>query len=110
MGTSEDRNRLRGVLTGVFFAAAIFLMGTPQFGSNVGGTIAAVAAYLFTYFRLLDIKISIRQLGALVGCVVGIILILTVIDMGRSVEVQSHLGMVANLIQSQGWSGLPHRK
>jgi len=94
---------LTRVFTAVFFAAAVFLMGAPQFGSNVGGTIAAVAAYLFTYFRLLDVKVGARQMLAIAGSAACMILVFALIDMGRSVEVQSHLGRAASLIQSQGW-------
>ena len=78
-------------------------MGAPYLGTNVGGTIAAIAAFIFTYMQLKGKKINLRQVAVMGSCAALVIFCLAVFDMHRSVEVQSHLGRFANNILSGGW-------
>lgn len=94
------------LLTWAFFGVTLIIMGVPQLGSNVGGTIAAMAAYLFTYMRLSGKKVGIKQIMAIGGSVALIVVCLAIWDMNRSVEVQSHLGRLATNIRDTGWSAL----
>ena len=91
------------IFTLAFFAITIIIMGAPQLGTNVGGTIAAVAAFIFTFLQLKGVKIRFKQLVAIGVGVTLVIVCLAVFDMNRSIEAQSHLGRFANNILSEGW-------
>lgn len=93
-------------ITLAFFGVTIFFMGAPQLGSNVGGTIAAMAAFGFTYMRLTGKTVGIKHALAIGGSVALVILCFAIFDMNRSVDVQSHLGRLANQIRSVGWIAL----
>jgi len=90
----------------LFFLTCIVLMGAPQLGTNVGGTIAACAAFAFTFLRLQEFKIGVKEMAAIGTGVAVVIAAFAFYDMGRSVEVQSHLGRTANYIRATGWTGL----
>ncbi len=90
-------------LTIAFWGITILLMGAPQIGSNVGGTIAAVAAFIFTYMRLTGTKVGVKQLLAIGGSVSLAVVAFAIFDMNQSVEAQSHLGRMANDMKSGGW-------
>ncbi|MGI6555361.1 MAG: hypothetical protein ACOX2P_08465 [Bacillota bacterium] len=99
----EKHPRRVEAFTIAFFAVTVFIMGAPYLGTNVGGTIAAIAAFIFTYMRLKGKKINLKQMAAMGSCAALVIFCLAVFDMHRSVEVQSHLGRFANNILSGGW-------
>jgi len=91
------------IFTALFFFLALLLTGHPKFGSNVGGTIAVAAGYLFTFLFLMDVRIGFRQIAAVAGAVAASVALLAVIDMSRSVEAQSHLGRAVSMVMEGGW-------
>lgn len=91
------------IFTVAVFVITTLIMGAPQLGSKVGGTIVGVAAFLFTYLQLKGVKVRFKQLAAIGGGVALILVMLAVLDMHRSIEVQSHLGRFANNILAGGW-------
>lgn len=99
----RKHRRTLEIFTIAFFLITTLILGAPQLGSNVGGTIAATGAFAFTYMRLKGIKIRFRQLAAVGTGVALVIVCLAVIDMNRSVEVQSHLGRLASSVRTGGW-------
>ncbi|NLO89850.1 MAG: hypothetical protein GX088_05960 [Clostridia bacterium] len=111
IGTASLWEKYRGVpplrikvFTALFFFLTLLLTGYPRFGSNVGGTIAVAAGYLFTFLFLLDVRIGFRQIAAIAGAVAASVVLLAFIDMSRSVEAQSHLGRAVNMLLEGGLS------
>lgn len=98
----KAQNKWLEPFTLAFFGVIIVVMAAPQLGTNVGGTIAALAAFTFTYLQLKGVKISIKRLVLIGGGVVFVIVALAIFDMNRDVEVQSHLGRFATNISSGG--------
>ena len=99
----EHRTKLVEIFSVAIFVITIVIMGAPQLGTNGGGTIAAVVAFVFTYLQLKDVKVGLKQLVAIGGGVALVILAMAVFDMNRAVEAQSHLGRFAGNITSNGW-------
>lgn len=99
----KPRSRWLEVLTLAFLVVIIVIMAAPQLGTNVGGTIAAVAAFSFTFLVLKGVKVRIKQLVAIGAGVTLVIVALAIFDMNRDVEAQSHLGRFANNIASGGF-------
>ncbi|GAW91890.1 hypothetical protein KKC1_10510 [Calderihabitans maritimus] len=95
------RSRLLPLLGGAF-AVIIFLMAAPQIGANAGGTVAAVSAFSFTVLRLAGMKISYREVVTIAAGISIILAGFTMFDLGRGVQVQSHWGRAAALIQEEG--------
>jgi len=111
IGTASLWEKYRGVpplrikvFTALFFFLTLLLTGYPRFGSNVGGTIAVAAGYLFTFLFLLDVRVGFRQIAAIAGAVAASVVLLAFIDMSRSVEAQSHLGRAVNMLLEGGLS------
>ncbi|HEX3031748.1 MAG TPA: hypothetical protein VHS59_05830 [Bacillota bacterium] len=89
---------------GVTYFAATYILAAPNLGTNVGGTIAAVAGLGFTYTWLTGRYPSWRT-G--VGLVLGTLLVGMAFigyDMFRPAESQTHMGRVAHLILQNGYS------
>lgn len=89
-----------------YFAAVIYLFATitialPSLGANVGGTITAVFAFLFTFFRLSNKRINLKSLTYIVISVIMVIVTIAAIDL-LLMENKSHL---ATAIQQILFSG-----
>lgn len=96
------RRKLLLVFTAVSFALIIYLMAAPQYGTNVGGTIAAVAGFGITFLPLAGVRLTRRSVLIVV---LGIGLVLggfIAFDLQRPLTAQSHIGRTANLIIAGG--------
>lgn len=98
------RKPLLPVLT--YFAATVYLIASPRFGINVGGTIASIVAFSYTLLRLVGRRFSKLSLAGVAALGTLVLISLALNDMFRNVEGQSHLGRVATMVASGGWCEL----
>ncbi|MTI81767.1 MAG: hypothetical protein FH758_12995 [Firmicutes bacterium] len=98
-------NRYRKQLiafAGVIFITTIILMAAPQFGTNVGGTIAASSAFLVTFLLYIGIRFSPKAIIGVAATVVLLLLGFILFDLSRPIQQQSHIGQTARLIIDGG--------
>ncbi len=88
-------------LAGLTFLCLVVISGHPTLGANVGGTIAAVAGYLITYFGLLKRKISLKLILFIALAVIIALAFLIFLDL-FGISPSSHLGKAVTLIQKGG--------
>jgi len=101
--TSCNKNRLLFIpVVGVVYLFIIYLVAAPQFGTNVGGTLAAVSAFLVTYLLISGISINWVRVVAIVFAVVLVAMALILYDSGRPPQFQSHIGRTAELVTRGG--------
>lgn len=97
--------RHRGVaypLLVALMVGIIYLLVSPRHGSNVGGTVAALAGFSVTLLAMRGARFSQRQIFSLAVGGVALLVAFAVIDMSRDAEVQSHLGRTAAMVRSEG--------
>ncbi|MDA8234047.1 MAG: hypothetical protein M0Z31_04430, partial [Clostridia bacterium] len=87
----------------VFFILIIYVLAAPNLGTNVGGTIAALAGFGITMLLLFGIKPSIRMVAGLVSGIFIVLLTFIIYDFSRSPEAQSHIGRTASELIRGGW-------
>lgn len=88
--------------TGIYYVVTVFITGSPGLGTNVGGTIASVGAFLFTFMLLAGGKINRRTVGLICTGLVTVLGAFILYDASRPPELQSHIGRTASLILSGG--------
>lgn len=84
------------------FLAVVFIIAAPQWGTNVGGMIAAICgfgiAWLLAHSRLpwysCVVVVGLAVAAALIG--------LMQLDVGRPEDLQSHIGQTTGLISANG--------
>jgi hypothetical protein len=93
----------RGAWLGVGLLAAVVVVdGAPFWGSDVGGILSMVPAFLVTAVLLLGWRVRWRTVG---WCIVGLVLVLaaaTALDMSRPPERRTHLGRLVERIEDRG--------
>lgn len=85
-----DRFKFNKLWTLLIFGGTILIIGFPKLGANVGGTMTAVAAFIFASLRLFKIKIKLKQLIIIGTCIVLVVGIMAFIDI-KLMKSQSHL-------------------
>lgn len=85
-----DRFKLNKLWALLIFAGTILIIGFPKLGANVGGTMTAVAAFIFASLRLFKIKIKIKQLILIGTSIVLVVALMAFIDI-KLMKSQSHL-------------------
>ena len=98
----KNRPRLALAGIGLAYLFLIYLIGAPQLGTNVGGTIAAASAFLVVFLLISGIRLSWPLALGVTGAVALVLLALTFYDAGRPPQQQSHIGRTASLIASGG--------
>lgn len=94
-----DRFKLSKIWAILTFAITIVIIGFPKLGANVGGTMTAVAAFLFTTLRLFKVKIKLKQFILIGVSIVLVVSLMAFIDI-KVVKSQSHLaGAINQIIQ-----------
>jgi hypothetical protein len=77
--------------------------GAPFWGSDVGGILSMVPAYLVTAVMLLGLRVRVRTVG---WCVIALVVVLaaaTAVDMSRAPERRTHLGRLVERIDERGF-------
>lgn len=97
--------RRRGMFVhaaGAVYIVILYVIAAPQLGTNVGGAIAAVIAFMVAYLMMLGVRIDWRMFGAVAFSAALTVLALILYDAGRPAGHQSHIGRTAALIASEG--------
>ena len=93
----------RGAWVGIgLFAVVVVVDGAPFWGSDVGGILSMVPAFLVTTVLLLGWRVRWRTVG---WCVVSLVVVLgiaTALDMSRAPERRTHLGRLVERIEDRG--------
>jgi hypothetical protein len=98
----EKRRSLLIALSGAAYVFIVYVIAAPQLGTNVGGTIAAAAAFLVAMMLTCGISMSWRPALAVASTVAVMVLALTLYDAGRPVQCQSHIGLAATQVMTGG--------
>lgn len=98
----EKRRSFLIALSGAVYAFTVYVIAAPQLGTNVGGTIAASAAFLVTFLLICGISLTWRPVLAVASTVVAVVLGLTLYDSARPVQCQSHIGRAAAQVMTGG--------
>ena len=97
----------RGILkagAGLLFLVITYTIAAPNLGTNVGGTIAAVAGLGAAGMILCGYRVSRQSVTVLVACIGLVLAAFIAYDLTRAVEAQSHIGRTASLIRQNGLS------
>ncbi|TYO94962.1 hypothetical protein [Desulfallas thermosapovorans] len=90
------------VITGLYYLVTLYAIAAPDKGTNVGGSIAGVFAFLVTFLLLLGFKFDLKIIAKTAATVSVFLLALIFYDLQRPTEGQSHIGRTANLIIYNG--------
>lgn len=90
----------------VILAGLICLLAAPQWGTNVGGAFSFVGSTLLLLLLFYGKKITLRTYSTIALSCAASVALLFLIDLHRPVEVQSHIGLTARLLQEQGLTAL----
>lgn len=88
----------------LLFLLIIYTIAAPNLGTNVGGTIAAVAGLGAAGIILYGFRVSGKSVAVLVACIGLVLATFIAYDMTRAMEAQSHIGRTASLIRQNGLS------
>ncbi|MBB6214797.1 hypothetical protein HNQ80_000882 [Anaerosolibacter carboniphilus] len=75
-----DRFKINKIWCLMIFFITIVIIGYPGFGANVGGTMTAVAAFVFVSLRLFKVRIGIKQLFFIGTAIVAAVAFMAYID------------------------------
>jgi hypothetical protein len=94
----------RGAWTGVALLVLVVIVdGAPFWGSDVGGILSMVPAYVVTAVMLLGLRVRWQTVG---WSVLGLVVVLgaaTALDMSRAPEQRTHLGRLVERIEDRGF-------
>ncbi|SNS32699.1 hypothetical protein SAMN05446037_10083 [Anaerovirgula multivorans] len=99
--TLIERFKLNKYFIILIYIFTIAIIALPTLGANVGGTITAVVAFLFTSIRLLGMKINSKKLIYIFLSMVMVIAVIAFIDL-FIMENQTHLANALQQIVEKG--------
>lgn len=99
----SSHRKIAIALVGLIFALAAYCIAAPNLGTNVGGTIAASAAFLTTFLLFAGVKIRPKIIFGVIAIVVVLLLLFITFDLSRPLQQQSHIGQTARLIIDGGF-------
>lgn len=109
IGSTSLLTRLSGlrrtllVLTGALYLVTIYILALPQLGTNVGGTIATVGAFLTTFLLLTGMPLNLRNILGIIMGVAAVVFSFMLYDLHRPPWLQSHIGRNTALVLEGGW-------
>jgi len=102
-----DRWGRRGLVPAVILLAGVVVVeGLPMMGADVGGVLAMVPAFGVTALVLAGRRVGWRQVAALVGATVVVLLLFALVDAARPAEVQTHLARLGEHVIGARWDTL----
>lgn len=96
-----DRFKVNRIWSLIIFFFTIVIIGYPGFGANVGGTMTAVAAFLFVSLRLFKVRIGIKQLFFIGTAIVAAVAFMAYVDI-YLLGSKSHLAGAIQQIITEG--------
>lgn len=97
------KNRWTLLIISLFFIFQCALIGLPSLGANSDGLITAPLAFLVTFYLFSELRLGLAGFLSILGIVIAAILGISIYDLSRPVELQSHIGRAANQIVSGGF-------
>jgi hypothetical protein len=102
-----DRWGRRGLVPAVALLAGVVVVeGLPMLGADVGGVLAMVPAFGVTALVLAGRRVGWRQVAALVGITVVMLLLFALVDAARPAEMQTHLARLGEHVVNARWDTL----
>lgn len=89
-------------LIAVYYLVVLYTIAAPQFGTNVGGSIAGAGSFLVTLLLLAGVRFNFETIVKIAGAVALVFITLVFYDLHRPTESQSHIGRTAKLIINGG--------
>lgn len=90
------------VLVALLFAGAVVVDGAPQFGSDVGGVLALVPAFGFTWLLLANRRPSLKVMLLAAVAAVAVLGLFLLADLARPPEAQTHLARLFEDAMARG--------
>ncbi len=95
-------------LSVIIYLLILGLIAAPQYGTNVGGFIAAASSFFVVTLLFYNIKLSWKRAAAVAAAVMLMLAALILYDAARPAWQQSHIGRTASLIASEGMDQVLH--
>ncbi|MDO9573894.1 MAG: hypothetical protein Q7I94_02775 [Candidatus Contubernalis sp.] len=99
-----DQKKYASVSTLAFFAFLIYIFLSPRWGANFGGSLTALAAYVFTYLGLGNYRFTRRTLMLVTGAAAVFIMSLVLLNLKGQDGFVSHVGQAMVLVSREGFS------
>ena len=91
----------------LFYGLIIFILASPYFGANLGGTVSAAVAFGVAWAGLIGIMERRRRLAVTVfAFLLFALALLWALNMWWQPELPSHLGRFGAMVRSRGFEGL----
>ena len=97
----KERFKKKPLWLMLFFSIIVLFIGFPKLGANVGGTITALFAFLFTYSLMAAKKMNFKRWSIILAIVAGVIVSLAFVDF-FILESKSHLAGAIQQIAAGG--------
>lgn len=108
IGTTAMLTRLSGKTkkilwpVGIYYITTLYIIAAPQLGTNVGGSIAGAGSFMVTFLLLWGVRFNLKTLLKIAATVLFFLLTISIYDMQRPLESQSHIGRTVHLILQGG--------
>ncbi|MDI9449925.1 MAG: hypothetical protein QM380_02035 [Bacillota bacterium] len=89
----------------LLFLAAGAVIALPQWGTNVGGTIAAICGFGAAWLMARR-KIGLKGMAMIAALICAALVLLMLLDSNRPDELQSHIGQTKALINRKGFAAI----
>lgn len=91
---------------GLIFALTVVALGLPRFGSDVGGVLSVVPAFVVTVLLWAGVSLNVRRLGLIAAATAGVVAVFGAVDLARPVEARTHLGRLLAVAADEGVAGV----
>ncbi|MEL7567535.1 MAG: hypothetical protein AAGU27_22025 [Dehalobacterium sp.] len=88
----------------VFYLLIIFMLASPQIGTNAGGSITALVGFGIIIYLMLPFRITYKQFAFAGGVLLCFLMSFAMWDAAQTVGAQSHFGRTINLMRTNGIS------
>lgn len=96
-----DRYKISKIIVVLIFTVVTIVIGFPEFGANVGGTITAAFAFMFVTLKLYNSKLKFTHYTYIIASIFALIFLIAIADL-YFLENDSHLANAIKQINSDG--------
>jgi len=93
-------------LISFIFVITIIFIGSPQLGTNVGGTIAACIGLTVTILKLANFKLDYKTIFITITFMLLALISLFVVESFTNINNQTHIGRLVTSVRNQGVGAL----